>query len=87
MQYNYSKKKLTRRAKPIRITSVRIGGFLLCMYCTSCRSVVQKIKKVPVHSVYAADQQMHTGALLYIINYPHVSVAIATIFRVPLQQY
>ena len=33
---------------------------------------MQKIKKVPVHSVYVVDQQMHTGALSYIINYPHV---------------
>jgi hypothetical protein len=48
---------------------------------------MEKIKKVPVHSVYAVDQQMHTGALLYIINYPHVSVAIVTIIRVSSQQY
>jgi len=81
MQYNYSKNKLTRRTKPIRITSVRIGGFRL-----SCRSV-QRIKNAPVHSVYVVDQQMHTGVLLYIVNYPHVSVAIATIIRVSSQEY
>ena len=43
---------------------------------------MQKIKKVPDHSVCAVDQQMHTGALSYIINYPHVSVAVATIISV-----
>jgi hypothetical protein len=30
VQYIYSKKRFTRRAKPIRIISVRMGGVLLC---------------------------------------------------------
>jgi hypothetical protein len=48
---------------------------------------MQKIKKVPLRSVYVVDEQMHTGALSYIINYPHVSVAIATIIRVSSREY
>jgi hypothetical protein len=36
MQYNYSTKMFTRKAKPIRITSVRIRGVLL--YCVSLRA-------------------------------------------------
>ena len=46
----------TRNAKPIRITSVRISGVLLCMYKLS---VSYAKNKVPVRSVYVVDQQMH----------------------------
>jgi len=39
--------------------------------------------------MYVADQHMHTGKmhLSYIIDYLHVSVAIATSIRVPSQEY
>jgi len=35
------------------------------------------------------DKELHTGkvSLLHTINYLHVSVAVATIFRVPSQEY
>jgi hypothetical protein len=67
------------------MTSVRINVFLLSIYKLSVSYA--KSKKVRVHSVYVVDQQTHTGTLSYIINYLHVTVAIATIVRVSAQEY
>ena len=52
MQYNYGKKMFIRKAKPIRITSVRISGFLMYLKSNSLNDMRQ------IFSSYLAAAQL-----------------------------